>query len=199
MTKTRRKPTLIQPSEHFDKQVNNMRYDPVAQRWQGNEQSLAPFESNGSPSRQQQQQQQQQPQRRRPALISNLQKNGKSKYTELARGDMVFDPIRMRWHKTQQSEEDHSLDHLEDLDPRVVPSLSPRPTESSEPKVQQTQQQQDAGPPKQHTYREFTFSRERQRHMHVQEEQHRAAMQPWEHALVRPSPYLFYDGSDDEV
>ncbi|ORY95270.1 hypothetical protein BCR43DRAFT_296838 [Syncephalastrum racemosum] len=199
---TRRKPTLIRPEEHFEKHVNNMQYNPVSHQWQGNEQSLASFESSGPPPRQQQRQRQQQqpqkPQQRcRPALITNMQKNGKSKYTELARGDMVFDHIRMRWHKAQQSEEDHSLDHLEDLEPPASPRQ--RQPSPAGPSHHDVQQERDTCQPGRHTYREFALSREQQRHMHAEEEEHRVAMQPWAHASVRPSAYLFYDGSDEEM
>ncbi|KAJ3328369.1 hypothetical protein HDU76_010097 [Blyttiomyces sp. JEL0837] len=81
--KQRKKPTLIRNIAASDIVKGNMVYDPVQQRWDGNEEALLEFEKNTPPIS-----------RARPALITN--KGSAAKLPNVV-GNMVFDPVKMCW------------------------------------------------------------------------------------------------------
>ncbi|KAG0167039.1 hypothetical protein DFQ30_006460, partial [Apophysomyces sp. BC1015] len=112
---TRRKPTLIQPSDRLvNQEYNNMKYDAARCLWKGNESSILSFGQKNDG-------------RRRPALITNKHKiNLASKYTEAVVNDMVFDQTARCWKNTLVDTDDTCLDAFEDLDdePRQLPALS---------------------------------------------------------------------------
>lgn len=166
-----------------------MRYDSVKCRWQGNEKSVLSFDSK--------------PQTtpttttRRPALITNMQRNGTSKYAELVIGTMVFDPSQMRWKKTRGSEEDdddNALAEIEDLRDSPLPSTS-----SMVYQHHRVTQRHDI-------CREFDLSPHIQRHIHEEEQTHNEQMKSWSLLSedepmvkgwagmpVRPESYLAYE------
>lgn len=138
-----------------------MRYDAANCRWQGNEPSILRFNNPILPTKKQE------PTRRRgPALITNMQRNGASKYTETVVGSMVFDTTQMRWKQTKPEEDENVLEGIEDLHDSAYPA------QVAPIKAMQIHHPTEIA-------REFELSRQRQRQMFDEEETHNRLMKVW--------------------
>ncbi|KAJ3027387.1 UNVERIFIED_CONTAM: hypothetical protein HDU68_003900, partial [Siphonaria sp. JEL0065] len=93
--KQKKKPTLIRNVNPADiaHVVGKMVYDPIQQKWTGNEESLLDFDKDSTGAGQSAPPTPQKP-RTRPALIAN--KSGLSQIPHVV-GSMVFDPVKMCW------------------------------------------------------------------------------------------------------
>ncbi|CAG8584769.1 13249_t:CDS:2 [Acaulospora morrowiae] len=106
----RKKPQLIRNlnAENNVKVVGEMVYDPILQRWDGNESALKDFELSQA----------------RPGLITNMGPSTNTKSLQVV-GDMVFDPKKMCWfHKDEASSEEECLalfDFESDCDEDNIP------------------------------------------------------------------------------
>ncbi|KAI9209776.1 uncharacterized protein BJ171DRAFT_418294 [Polychytrium aggregatum] len=86
--------TLISPSVIGD--TGEMTYNPVLQKWEGNERILKDFEQ-GLPVR--------------PALITNI---GGNKVAQIV-GNMVFDPVKMTWNRIKSQDNAATADDDDDI------------------------------------------------------------------------------------
>ncbi|KAK2461664.1 hypothetical protein APHAL10511_006127 [Amanita phalloides] len=101
ITGTRRKPTLIRNlnGANSPKVIGEMRWNPQAHRWEGNDHILRDFDAAIGTST-------------RPALITHITGSSigspATSFTSGARrvGNMIFDPARMCWISTLSPEED---------------------------------------------------------------------------------------------
>ncbi|KAF0379658.1 two-component GAP Byr4 [Gigaspora margarita] len=95
-----KKPHLIRNlnSEKGTKVVGEMVYNPILQRWDGNELALKDFDSS--------------PQR--PALISNMNPQSTNTKSLHMVGRMIFDPIKMSWFHSSAKDNNNSMSSEEE-------------------------------------------------------------------------------------
>ncbi|CAG8593804.1 21956_t:CDS:10, partial [Gigaspora rosea] len=93
-----KKPHLIRNlnSEKGTKVVGEMVYNPILQRWDGNESALKDFDSS--------------PQR--PALISNMNPQSTNTKSLHMVGRMIFDPVKMSWFHSSAKDNNNSIGEL---------------------------------------------------------------------------------------
>ncbi|CAG8614468.1 4919_t:CDS:2, partial [Gigaspora margarita] len=94
-----KKPHLIRNlnSEKGTKVVGEMVYNPILQRWDGNESALKDFDSS-----------------QRPALISNMNPQSTNTKSLHMVGRMIFDPIKMCWFHSSAKDNNNSMSSEEE-------------------------------------------------------------------------------------
>lgn len=152
------------PSDLLSIEYNEMKYDPVRQCWQGNENSMLSF-GDGSTTKSY----------RRPTLISNMGHKSKqqAKPTGVVVGSMMFDPVKMCWKKMDTNdEEDKIFDRIEDLDATAAAHPQKGVASGSDFGAKAYASLGNNAP-------EFELSRHVQHQMHQEEETHREQMDAW--------------------
>ncbi|KAK4520115.1 Glycoside hydrolase 2 (Mannanase, beta-galactosidase) [Mucor velutinosus] len=93
---------LIKPNEQpVKKRYDGMEFDPIAQVWKGNEQSLAGFQEKTY---------------RRPMLMTQIQQKNPSRYAALMGNNMIFNADEQKWVSALGPQQEfNELDAIEDL------------------------------------------------------------------------------------